>query len=167
MITFRIAILGPECSGKTTLANQLSKKLDADFVEEYAREYLKELDRPYEMFDLNNIAKEQARLNKQSTDKPYFIADTELLTIKIWSMVRFKQVSDTVSELLKEQDFDLYLLCKPDIPWEADPMREHPTERMDLFSIYESELEFRNAHFRVIEGENRLEKAINYITGIS
>lgn len=167
MITFRIAILGPECSGKTTLANQLAEKLDADFVEEYAREYLKKLDRPYEMFDLNNIAKEQSRLNKQTTDKPYFIADTELLTIKIWSMVKFKKVSKTVTELLKDQDFDLYILCKPDIPWEADPMREHPNERMELFSIYESELEFRNAHFRVIEGEDRLDKAINYITGIS
>lgn len=167
MITFRIAILGPECSGKTTLANQLAEKLDADFVEEYAREYLKELDRPYEFDDLDAIAKVQAKLNSKPTSKPYFIADTELLTIKIWSLVKYKFVSETITDLLADQNFDLYLLCKPDIPWEADPMREHPNERMELFSIYESELEFRNAHFRVIEGEDRLDKAINYITGIS
>ena len=34
-----------------------------------------------------------------------------------------------------------YLLCKPDIPWESDPLRENPNDRIKLFDIYKMELD--------------------------
>ena len=40
-------------------------------------------------------------------------------------------------DLLKEQKIDHYFLCKPDIPWEPDPLRENPEDRERLFKLYE------------------------------
>ena len=44
----RIAITGPESSGKTTLANELTNHYDATLVSEYSREYLEHTQGAYE-----------------------------------------------------------------------------------------------------------------------
>lgn len=51
-----ITIVGPESSGKTTLAEQLAGALGSRWVPEYARVYLENLDRPYVFEDLREIA---------------------------------------------------------------------------------------------------------------
>ena len=56
---FIITIVGPESSGKTTLARELASFYDAPWVAEYARKYLEGLGRPYEENDLNHIAEGQ------------------------------------------------------------------------------------------------------------
>lgn len=163
MTTTRIAILGPESSGKTTLATFLVEQFDSFLIEEYARSYLNERNGKYNIQDLDCIATRQFELNDQLTDKPYLIADTELLTIKIWSEVKYKTVSSKIQELLQKQKFDLYLLCKPDLPWEEDPLREHPQFRDELFRMYEFALQELNWNFSIIEGSNRNSKAIELI----
>jgi nicotinamide riboside kinase len=52
----KIAIIGPESTGKSTLANQLSNELSFPLVPEFAREYLKNLNREYKYSDLSEIA---------------------------------------------------------------------------------------------------------------
>jgi nicotinamide riboside kinase len=56
-------------------------------------------------------------------------------------------------------------LCTPDLPWEEDPLREHPEQRAELFAIYLTELKQRNLPFVVIEGQNekRLQQALTAI----
>src|SRR5688572_19522645 len=56
---FIITIVGPESSGKTTLARELASIFGAPWVPEYAREYLEGLGRPYVENDLNRIAEGQ------------------------------------------------------------------------------------------------------------
>ena len=56
---FIITIVGPESSGKTTLARQLAADLGCPWVPEYAREYLDGLGRTYEEDDLQIIARGQ------------------------------------------------------------------------------------------------------------
>ena len=48
-----------------------------------------------------------------------------------------------------------YLLCSPDIPWQADKQRENPTNRMELFELYKKELENLNHSYYILEGEKR------------
>lgn len=60
----KIAILGTESSGKTTLATGLSEHFGIDFVQEFAREYLedfyqKQENQKYSLQDIENIAKKQ------------------------------------------------------------------------------------------------------------
>ncbi len=56
---FIITIVGPESSGKTTLARELASRYGAAWVPEFARRYLEGLDRPYQENDLNHIAEGQ------------------------------------------------------------------------------------------------------------
>lgn len=54
--------------------------------------------------------------------------------------------------LFKEQKIDHYFLCKPDIPWEPDPLRENPEDRKRLFKLYERDLLGLGASYNVLSG---------------
>ncbi len=56
-------------------------------------------------------------------------------------------------------------LCRPDIPWEPDPLRENPHDRDRLFDIWERELKARDLPYTIIEGgrEQRLRTATNMV----
>ncbi|MFP6606898.1 MAG: ATPase, partial [Myxococcota bacterium] len=46
-----------------------------------------------------------------------------------------------------------YLLAKPDLPWQPDPLRESPTDRDRLFGVYQTTLDAYGYPFTEIEGE--------------
>ena len=54
-----ITLVGPESSGKSTLARLLANYFQCPLVPEYAREYLNLLGRPYEVSDLQIMAERQ------------------------------------------------------------------------------------------------------------
>ena len=56
----KIAIVGPESSGKTTLARDMAKHLGTVWVPEYARMYLDGLAKDYEVKDV--IASAEGRM---------------------------------------------------------------------------------------------------------
>ena len=155
-----IVITGPESSGKTTLTKALAKALNIGYTEEYSREYLNS-NSTYKQEDLLKIA--QGQLQKEKANhNPIAIHDTDLITIKIWSEYKYNQCNPWIIEQIEQQKSKnrLYLLCKPDIPWEADPLRENPSNRAELFEIFLSEIQnTKHPHF-IIEGEKRLEKAL-------
>jgi nicotinamide riboside kinase len=153
---YKIAIIGPESSGKTTLAKIIEKNYDALYVKEYARTYLSKLKNPsnYSLQDLNNIAVEQFNAYKKAEEtKPQLlVCDTEILTIKIWSEDKFNRSTKLIEDLLYKQNFDLYLLCKPDIPWEADPLREDEHRRDIIYKLYNNYCNENNLHFIIVQG---------------
>jgi len=161
----RIAITGPESSGKTTLAMALAEALGGVFIPEFAREYLLQLDTPYTQEDLNIIAKGQLKLWKASSEKPVVVCDTEMLVMHVWSEVSYQNTSSFILKSLGRQTFDHYFLCAPDIPWEEDPLREHPEMRQELFEIYLEKMEELGLPFSIISGdeEHRLKMALEVL----
>lgn len=159
----RIAITGPESSGKTTLAIDLSKELNANYAQEYAREYLDKRGGAYSFSDLDNIALGQ--LNLWSISAPILIADTEMTVLKIWSEDKFGALSELIEQIYSDQHFDHYFLCSPDIPWEPDPLREDPDRRQYLFECYEKELLTHNRPYTLLSGskEERTKKCIQQL----
>ena len=153
----KIIATGPESSGKTTLCKALSKHFNLPFSKEYAREYLDALNRDYNQEDLLKIAKGQLK-SEQNTQ----LLDTDLITIKIWSKYKYGSCDKWILEQIEKQKSEnrFYLLCKPDITWEADPLRENPTNRNELFKIYKKELESLGHKYFIIKGENIAEQAI-------
>ena len=144
----RIAFTGPESSGKTTMSKWLSEQLSFDFVNEYAREYLsKKTD--YNLEDLNKIAIEQYRRNDASGN---LVIDTEMLVMKVWCEEKYNSCSDQILEFFGRQKIDFYFLCKPDIPWKYDPLRENPLDRDRLFMKYEENLNEQGYDYAVLEG---------------
>ena len=157
----KIIVTGPESSGKTTLCKALSEHYDLTYIKEYAREYLTDLGRDYTQEDLLKISKEQLESENNSQ-----LLDTDLITIKIWSKYKYGSCDNWILTQIKKQKSEnrFYLLCKPDIPWEADPLRENPTNRNELFEIYKKELEALEHDYFIVEGENRTENSISKIS---
>ncbi|HAW51188.1 MAG TPA: ATPase [Flavobacteriales bacterium] len=167
----KIAVIGPESSGKSKLSEQISVKLGIPLVKEYAREYLENLDGEYGENDLTKIAKGQYLACMRTEKGDGFISDTELLSIKIWSKEKYQKVDQDILYLMDELTIDLYLLCYPDLPWESDPLRESPLlqDRMRQFSWFVKELNKMNKPYRVIRGEGpaRLDLAMKEIRSFS
>ncbi|RLD61290.1 MAG: ATPase [Bacteroidetes bacterium] len=166
----RIVITGPESSGKSTLTEHLATHYKTLWVAEYAREYIENLDREYNYNDILQIAKGQiARENELATKTDKFLfCDTGLIVPKIWCDVKFGKCHPWIQDIIKTHHYDLYLLCKPDIPWQADPQRENPNDRDVLFEHYLDELKTRNLLYFIVEGKEgkRLCNSIQYIEDI-
>ena len=173
--------IGPECSGKTSLCVELVAKSESTFVHEYAREFLDQIKRPYEEADLVSIARThfsrtQRLINESPFDTvvhlgvfPWVFIDTDLTVIKIWSLEKYGRVDPKILELLEEERYDLYFLCRPDLPWVQDGMRENPNDRDRLFTLYEKELVDAGKRYVIIEGEgeermSKARKAMNIVT---
>ena len=156
----KIIITGPESSGKTTLCEQLSKHFNLPLSKEYAREYLDALKRDYNSDDLLKIAKGQLQ-----TENGLQLLDTDLITLKIWSEYKYGSCDKWISTQIEKQKSEerFYILCSPDIPWQADNQRKNPNDRRKIFEIYKKELEDLKHKYFILEGENRLEKIIQKI----
>ena len=146
----RFAFTGPESCGKTTIAKRFATQIEGSYVEEFARHYLEERNGVYSAEDLVNIAIGQRERWEET--RGILIADTEMLVLKVWSEVRFGQTDACIDQALNEQYFDHYFLCYPDIPWEPDPLREHPEQRHELFELYRDKLVELNFPFTVLKG---------------
>lgn len=165
----RIVITGPESTGKSWLASALGDAMSWPTCTEYAREFLEERGGSYKEEDLRSIAHGQLRLDNEARAKAQsngsggYIADTDLMTIEIWSDFVFKHCDSEISRMSSRESADCYLLCDIDLPWEPDPLREHPNHRNELFSLYVSELNKRKRPFHIVWGhrKERLQNAIN------
>ena len=162
MKSFKVGIVGPESTGKSSLAQYLAKRYKGVFVPEYARTYMEQLDRPYTYEDVVAIAKQQVEQlaaysrdamhsvsTSESNDILYFF-DTELIITKVWFEHKYDQCPEFVIEALHQYPMDVYLLCYPDIAWEPDPVRENPGIRQELFARYEAEIQALGIPYYII-----------------
>lgn len=161
----RIAVTGPESTGKTTLAIQLSELYRGRYIPELAREYVEKLPRHYTYEDVETIARlqlAQYQSTQEGTEKLFFF-DTWLIITKVWFNWVFHKTPCWLEEKIHQCPVDLFLLCLPDLPWEADPVRENGGEnRLKLLDLYRSELVHYGFQFAEIggTGEERLQSAI-------
>ena len=166
----KIVLTGPESTGKSTLAEDLATYYDTFYIPEYAREFINDLDRPYTEADILEIAIEQVdRDNKGTSQYPdILIADTDLLTLIVWSNFKYGKCDPWIVKSLSLLLPDLYLLCAPDLPWESDSQRENPKDREALFEIYKTEIEKLGVPYKIVTGtdKSRLQNAINHIESI-
>ncbi len=166
--SYRIVITGPESTAKSTLSEQLAKYFDGIFYPEYARKYLEEKSSTYSYDDVVNIAKGQLQQYKYSevNTSGFYFFDTWLIITKVWFEWIYKKYPDWLEAEIQNCSIDLYLLCKPDIPWKPDPLRENGGEqRIQLFNTYKEELIKRNENFIEIGGlgEDRIQNAVKAV----
>lgn len=153
----KIAVTGPESTGKSRLSKELSDYYHVPFVPEYARSYIEQLNRPYCREDLLEIARGQLEREKAGAlrNPPLLISDTEWIVLKIWSLHKFGSCDPFILDQISHADYKLYLLCDVDLPWEADEQREHPHLRSYFFRWYQRELEQYGFRYVVIRGMGR------------
>lgn len=162
----KVAIIGPESTGKSTLSQGLANHFNEPFVPEYGRKYLEENGANYTPADLLAISKGMLIWEDKmmSIAKNLLFCDTDLIMMKVWYEVKYGKCHPWVLQQLTTKPYDFYLLCSPDFPWEEDPLRENPEIREELFARYEQELKNYGFPYQIIEGvNNRLAMAINVI----
>ncbi len=153
-MTTKIAIVGPESTGKSTLTKALSNEWNATVVTEYARQYLADHDGKYSESDLIEIAKGQLALEERALEghPKILICDTNLMEIEVWGYFKFNRIDILIQKMSSMTLYDIHLLTYPDLPWENDPLRETPDHLTELFEVYLQFLEQRKLPFRIIKG---------------
>ncbi|MBU3713525.1 MAG: ATP-binding protein [Ferruginibacter sp.] len=167
----KIAVIGPECTGKSTLCKELAAHFQTVWVPEFARSYLLQRDHKYGFDDLKIIAEGQVKAEdeiidsfvsslEENTDRiihPVFI-DTDMYVMKVWSEYVFNACDNSILASIATRSYDLYLLCYPDLPWVPDPLREHPDEkeRMKIYHYYKDAIINQPAPWIEVKGDYAL-----------
>jgi len=166
----RIAITGPECCGKSTLCNWLSERIfDARVVKEYAREYLQKKGKnySYSQEDVLLIARKTSELLAKAfkSNSDALIVDTDFYVLDIWWRERYGQSNEEIAMMKETYDFDLYLVCQPDLPWQADPLRQNESDRDRLFALYMEDLFNDGKTVEVVKGtgDARMQEVLSKI----
>jgi nicotinamide riboside kinase len=73
---------------------------------------------------------------------------------------KYKSCDPQISKSVQNQQFDHYFLCKPDIPWEPDVLRESEQERDLLFNIYEQNVNQLGWSYTILFGDLENRKSI-------
>ena len=168
----RILILGPESTGKSTLAEDLANNFAEPWVPEYAREYLEKLGRPYQYEDMAEIGKGQIFQEDKLAEKAkkLLFCDTDLRVIHIWSEHRFGKTEPWILEEIHRRTYDLILLTDTDLPWEPDPLREYPDLEMRqyFFKKYLHLAQESGFDWKILSGnrEERLQRAVSFLENL-
>lgn len=164
----RVVITGAESTGKTTLAQALANYYSEPWTGEFVREYVDQLERELQPEDLEAIARgqfamEDAKLEQTSR---LIIHDTNIMSFIVYAKHYFNAELDWVNQRFKERSYSFYLLCIPDITWEADPgQREGPLVRAQLHQTFKTHLDSLKLPYLEIRGtrEDRLKQAVMLI----
>ncbi|GAA6764239.1 DUF4301 family protein [Flavobacterium sp. CGRL1] len=170
----KIALFGPESTGKTTLAKQLADHYETEWVPEFARDYLQEKWEENQHIctvdDMMPIAYGQVLLeNEKLTEaNKYLFCDTNLMVTKVFSEVYYGFCDALLNEAALEHDYDLFFLTDIDVPWEKDDIRDTPEGRETVFSVFKQTLIDNKKPFITLSGnkESRLAKAVMIIDAL-
>lgn len=163
----KIAVVGPESTGKSTMSAYLANHYQTVWVPEYARGYCEKLTGPPTWQDEINMFYGQVELEKSmlSQANKILICDTTFITVKIWSDEIFGKSPQEVLDALPQHKYDLYLLLNIDLPWQDDPLRDFPHMREHFMQVWHHELKALDANYVVISGtgDDRYESAVKVI----
>lgn len=168
----RICVTGPECSGKTTLAERLAVWLGAVWVPEAARLYAERVARPLTVHDYEPIAREHIALADASAalvraaHGSIIVLDTDLLSTIVYARHYYGETTPWLEHEARARLADLYLLCDVDIAWVPDGVRDRPVQRREMFALFEAELSRQGAQVALVRGdrESRWVAATDAIT---
>jgi NadR type nicotinamide-nucleotide adenylyltransferase len=163
----KIAIVGPESTGKSTMSAYLAKHYQTIWVPEFARKYCENLTEEPTWQDEINMFRGQVALEGELLHKAnkILICDTTFITVKIWSDHIFGQSPQEVLDELPKHPYDLYLLLNIDLPWQDDPLRDFPQLREHFMDIWIKELDALNANYTIMSGtgQERYDSAVAVI----
>lgn len=177
----RVALVGPESTGKSTLTQNLADFFYTVSVAEYARNMLADFSTNMPGYDqsqptikdISTIARGQMASEDSLARQANRImfCDTELGTTQYWSNFYFKECPTWIKKAAEERKYDLYLLLDPrgiESSYVDDPQRPMPNleDRIAMFDWWKEKLVKEGRPFAVIDGDNwqsRFQKAVGAV----
>jgi len=152
----RVAILGGESSGKTTLAKSLAEHFNTSWVPEYGRELWEQQDGSLQMTDMLKIAIEQVARERfiGRQERRWLFCDTTPLTTAFYSREMFGQI-DPVLENLANRRYGHLILCAPDFDFVQDGTRQSSEFRIRQHEWYINEFNSRGLEYLIARGSVR------------
>lgn len=153
----RIAILGAESTGKSTLAEILARHYGTVWVPEYLREFVDVMGRVPREDDQSGIARTQrARedaLARTLDRSSLLFCDTTPLMTAVYSRVYWGRVPSDLLALEAAHDYALTLVAAPDLPWVPDGLqRESEAVRMRVHETLLAVLAERGIAYTLVTG---------------
>lgn len=163
----RIALIGPESTGKTTLAEALAQRFDTLWVPEYMRGYCQKLwDETRQVCryeDLLPIAEGQMQSENRlaQTARGFLFCDTCLWELAVYAYLYFDTCPPELERAALASHYDAVFLTATDVPWVADDLRDKPQEREKVLARFEDFLQRNGIAYTLLQGahEARLAQA--------
>lgn len=158
----RILLLGAECTGKTTLCQDLAQAWQTTWTPEYMRSYLQQkwdvLKQSCEWHDLLPIAIGQMQSENQhaSQAQNYLFCDTGLWEIMAYSYWYYQDCPTLISQMALQHQYDMILIPEvDDIEWQADDLRDLPHQRGEMIAFFKQFLQRHQRPFVSISGSRQ------------
>jgi NadR type nicotinamide-nucleotide adenylyltransferase len=170
LATKRIALIGPECTGKTELAQFLAQHLGVAISLEYAREYAEARANELTADDVEPIAHgESALLDRAiAAARGLVVHDTDLLSTVVYARHYYGSCPEWIEAEARMRCADHYLLLDTDLPWIADAARDAGDDaREDLFDAFRAALDEFACEWTIVSGDRdaRQRAALDVVAG--
>jgi HTH-type transcriptional repressor of NAD biosynthesis genes len=171
----RIAIMGPESVGKSTLTKKLSEHYQTNFLEEWGRVVYERNGNNVKLEDFIKISKERAEKedNLLKESNKLFFTDTEDITTYLFSKMFYPDEYFKIKYwfnymLASFPKYDLYILLKTDCDAVQDGTRQFLEERESHYNEIKNQLIERRLNFVEIGGswEERYQQSIDKIDNL-
>jgi HTH-type transcriptional regulator, transcriptional repressor of NAD biosynthesis genes len=150
----RVRLVGPESTGKTTLAAALADRFETVWVPEASRDLYARKGYRFVYDDVAEVAWAQLEAEEAAAREAnrVLICDTDALTTLVYARHYFGQAPRLLERLADERAYAATLLCHPDLPWQPDPVRDSPEARAHLFDAFRAELDARGIAYADVTG---------------
>jgi NadR type nicotinamide-nucleotide adenylyltransferase len=164
----RVAILGAESTGKSTLAAELAAHYGTLWVPEYLREFVETHGRtPHEheqFFIANTQVSYETRALKRA--RSFLFCDTTPLMTALYSRFYFGRVDAPLEALAVTHAYDFTIVTPPDSPWVPDGLqRESPEVRQAIHEQLLATLSSMAVPYLLVDGsvEERVQQVKIYL----
>jgi len=152
-----VVLTGPECTGKTTLAEWIARAYDTACSPEYARAYAD----AHPILGADDVApiargqiasEDAAAAEAAAHGRPLVVRDTDLVSTVVYARHYYGACPSWIEDAARARRGALYLLCAPDVPWVADGVRDRPHARDAMLDEFRAALESLGGAYIEVRG---------------
>jgi HTH-type transcriptional regulator, transcriptional repressor of NAD biosynthesis genes len=149
----RLALLGGESSGKTTLARALAQQLHTAWVPEYGRELWERLRHTLSVDELLHVARHQVALEDAAAAQRggWVVCDTTPLTTLQYCLHDHGHAPPELHALARRA-YDLTVVCEPDFAFVQDGCRRDDGFRQAQHAWAQAQLQAQGVGYLLASG---------------
>jgi HTH-type transcriptional regulator, transcriptional repressor of NAD biosynthesis genes len=173
-MAIRIAIVGAESTGTTTLARDLAASLQAPWVPEYGRLYSEAMmtsSHEWTDDDFVHIARTQQRIEQRiaSLSNGIVVCDTNATATGVWQQRYMNHTTSEVEAIGSHDKVGYYIITGDEIPFVQDGTRDGEHIRHTMHEEFVRSIEATGVPYAVLRGsrEQRLEEAERIVAKIT